>query len=142
MTEFNSLLKIKRLHAKREEQRSQIPIELVDIDQMMNDISFLILSIDRFDKKMTEKKCNAGHENTLPLYLWDCPTCTALLRTRINSLKDQVVRLMQVLKPLNYFSEKIHRMTLGSTTDPSQTRPEILENAKTIYDEIVKEGDI
>lgn len=113
MAEFNSLPKIKRLHAEREERRSQIPIEPVDVDQMMNDISFLILSIDRFDKKMTEKKCNAGHDNTLPLYLWDCPTCTEILREDIIHFKKEKFVFLETFSQVTAYAEHLHREKAG-----------------------------
>lgn len=32
-------------------------------------------------------KCNAGHENTLPLALWDCPRCVDVLRKELEAAK-------------------------------------------------------
>jgi hypothetical protein len=32
-------------------------------------------------------KCHSGHENNLPLALWDCPVCTAVLRHGLQSAK-------------------------------------------------------
>lgn len=33
-------------------------------------------------------RCNLGHWG-LPMKLWDCPTCTEILRTRIVELEEQ-----------------------------------------------------
>lgn len=46
------------------------------------DVPALLAEIERLKDKYEGKapRCNAGHENTLPLALWDCPTCTEALR--------------------------------------------------------------
>ena len=33
-------------------------------------------------------RCNAGHDNTLPLALWDCPTCTEAVRRNLQAGQD------------------------------------------------------
>lgn len=48
----------------------------------VNDIEWLMRENERLQNKYEEpgQKCNAGHKNTLPVSLWDCPMCTEKLR--------------------------------------------------------------
>lgn len=56
-----------------------------DIEEI-HDLYAGILERDRLLGKLLARKCNAGHENNLPVYLWDCPTCTKELQEEIKAL--------------------------------------------------------
>jgi cell division septum initiation protein DivIVA len=49
------------------------------------DVPALLAEVRRLREKYEGKapRCNGGHENNLPLALWDCPTCTEALRRQL-----------------------------------------------------------
>ena len=53
-------------------------------------------------------KCNRGHENTLPLYLWDCPMCTDKLREENAKLRKENQKLGEMILLMNDVSIKEH----------------------------------
>ena len=61
-------------------------------DDLYERITELNREVERLKEKYEGKapKCNRGHENNLPLALWNCPMCTD------HHSKDNVVMLAQI----------------------------------------------
>ncbi len=47
--------------------------------------------------KLEERRCGAGHENVLPLRLWDCPTCHNETRKRLADWMERHKNLLATL---------------------------------------------
>lgn len=54
---------------------------------LTDDFPALVAELRRLKDKYEGKapRCNGGHENTLPIALWDCPTCTEVLRGQLKA---------------------------------------------------------
>ncbi len=67
----------------------KVPIETYN--QLCRDLDKAQAEIKELKTKYEApgQKCNAGHVNNLPIKLWDCPICTALLNDRIRDLMKE-----------------------------------------------------
>lgn len=59
----------------------------MNIKAAEQEIERLQAEVERLNGKLNHNRCNAGHE-TLPLYLWDCPECTRLVREQAREAQE------------------------------------------------------
>lgn len=77
-TEFYSVKQVENLFRSQKQHK----INHETTKELIQMIEYLLYSHKVTDEKLSGKKCNAGHENHLPVTLWDCPTCTEILRLK------------------------------------------------------------
>jgi DNA repair exonuclease SbcCD ATPase subunit len=58
---------------------------------MQEEVRALTERLERFEAP--RPKCNKGHENALPLKLWDCPMCTEEIRAERDKLAARAAEL-------------------------------------------------
>ena len=105
----------------------------IEDESIRADMQHLIDSIDLLEEKMIGHKCNTGHENVLPLYLWDCPTCTAILREELATIKTDQISLFDLLGYCLQMAERNRPIGVDHCSRDSK-----LEKARKTFDSFVR----
>jgi len=84
----------------------QIHQYLREHGQILEEGSMLLAELHRLDRyEQPGPKCNKGHENTLPIALWDCPVCREEVRAQLAEAQADNAALVGKLNAIqDYFS--------------------------------------